>query len=315
MDILTKAESKVVTPWKVIENVRGLVTKIDPARIESGVESYPSLLTTGLAQGVSVDVDIASRIGRRKGYAPTIRTQDIRDLFCDGGDCLFIYNNSLYRLNSNMVGEGLRDGLTPSMKMWYVQIEDKIFYSNSFESGVYFDNISHPWLTASYEGSDSTRVMSPVPKGKHLAVYNGRIYLSSQNIIWFTEPFAYYWVDLARNFVPFGTKVRMIRPVEGGIYVSTEREIIFFGGSGPGDFIVKRLATYPAVEGTDLLIDGSMIGKSTEKVAIFTTWAGICVGTSDGTLVNLTEKDNVIPTCNRGSAVYMNGKYIALLEP
>ena len=78
-------------PLTIFSSTTGLNTKIDPARIKFD----PASGLADLAVAVNVDIDSTGRIGRRKGFAATARTEDIHSLWCDGGACLFATGTSL----------------------------------------------------------------------------------------------------------------------------------------------------------------------------------------------------------------------------
>jgi predicted GIY-YIG superfamily endonuclease len=47
------------------------------------------------------------------------------------------------------------------------------------------------------------------------------------NVLWYSEPFAYNWWDMARNFIPLSYHVRMVRSVRDGLYVGDEKGVYF----------------------------------------------------------------------------------------
>ena len=117
-------------PIPVLRSCTGLNTRFDPYRLPMDNET----LIGSLAIAVDVEIDDSHRINRRKGYAPTKITSGVHSLFCDGGHCLFMYSGSLYRLSDSFMNDavcytGIRSGLT-DIQMYYVQVADKIYYSN-----------------------------------------------------------------------------------------------------------------------------------------------------------------------------------------
>ena len=301
-------------PLPVLKGCLGLNTRIDPTRIPVN----ENILATSLAEAVDVVIDSSYRVSRRKGYVATSRTESIHSLFCDGGDCLYVdvVQEALYRLNVDYSRTGIRSGINPSARMWYAQVGEEIYYSNGFQNGRYVNATSYPWVALPYVGPETVKTFSDPPVAEHLQLYNGRLFMSVDSTIWYTEPFAYSWVDMARNFIPFSSRIVMIRAVVDGLYVSTDRSIYFLGGPDPQSFTVKTVAEYPAIEGTDCYVDGSLVGEGVAfKVAMWTALTGICVGLPGGDFKNTTDKRIVLPVTVTGAGGFVNGKYITTLEP
>jgi hypothetical protein len=300
-------------PIPIIRGSLGLHTRLDPVRIPGDADSAVFYL----AEAVDVWIDSSGRINRRKGTTATARTESSHSLFCDGGDCLFVSANALYRLNSDYTRTGIRSGITGWLRMWYAQVNDEIYYSNGKENGVYRNGASYTWVALPYVGPDTVKTFSSPPVGRHLQLYNGRLYMSQDNVIWYTEPFAYSWVDAARNYIEMpGKEIRMIRAVVDGLYVSTNTTQYFLQGPDPAEFSIKVVAQYPAVEGTDTLINGGWVGDGVAfKVAVWTSLTGICIGLPGGEFKNVTDRKIILPPTVTGAAGVIENKYISTLEP
>lgn len=281
-------------------------------------------LIGSLAIAVNVEVDDTGRITRRKGYAPTKVTLGVHSLFCNGGHCLFMYNGSLYRLLDSFMTDvspsytGIRSGLNNNVQMYYVQVADRIYYSNGYDKGIYDQTTekSTAWVAGAYVGPTTTKTFSDPPLGIHLEYFNGRIYMADDNVVWYSEPFALNWFDLARNFIPFPNKVRMIRAVIDGIWISTDTQIFFLAGPDPTSSQLVKCADYPAIEGTDVTVEGLWIGNGIKtKAALWTSIGGICAGLPGGEFQNLTQRKITLPLGLKGAAGLIDNKYISLIEP
>ena len=307
----------------ILSGCLGLNTRIDPARIPVDGKT----LQSSLAQAVNVDIDDFGRISRRKGYTASHNiTGSCHSLFAFEDVCLYIEGTSMYRLHYDFETQdrdgpgrdGVRSGLKDGLKMYYIGIGREIYYSNGEQNGVYDldSEISHVWAAQSYIGPDTVKVFQAPPPLKHLELYNGRIYGADNKTIWYTEPFAFSWVDKARNYLPFQSKVRMIRAVVDGIYVSTETQTIFLNGADAPEFQHVKCADYPAVENTDLTVEGAWIGEEMRvKAALWLGLTGVCAGMPGGQFLNLTHKKIVLPPGCHGASAFIDGKFISLLSP
>jgi len=108
----------------------------------------------------------------------------------------------------------------------------------------------------------------------------------------------------------------MVRAVKDGLYVSTEYNTYYLNGYHPKEFFQTKVADYPAILGTDVLIDGRKIrsGEIKDKVVMWASTEGICIGGPEGLFENLTERKLVYPSANIGAGVCIDDRYVCLLK-
>jgi hypothetical protein len=296
-----------------ISSPHGLANKFDPARIQYS----PKEGVLHLAEAYNVDIDITGVISRRLGFIDTDIVTEVHSFFYNGGECLAVVNSALCIVGTDLVATPIRN-LTPGRYMSYVQVGDSIIYMNGAEAGVVKGGQSWVYeMPTDPRYPDQTRSYNDPPVGTIVRYYAGRVYIADGTTIWYSEPFAPNLFRRASNFVAFGGKIVMIAPVTGGLFVSTSSKIYFLEGRDPKQFIQTTVAVFPAIEGTDVEVDGIAInsGKiSPLPVQMFTTTKGICVGTADGRLINLTFDTLTYPLSRRGCAMYTGEKYIVSLE-
>jgi hypothetical protein len=201
--------------------------------------------------------------------------------------------------------------------MSFCQVGDAVVYMNGAQSGVVRNGINSTYVKPpkTYY-PDATREYNDPPVGHIVRQYAGRMWIAKGNVIYFSEPFGPNLYRLSVNYVPLPSKVLMIAPVLGGMFVSTASKIYFMRGSDPVQMQPEIVAHYPVIEGTDCEVDGIAVGGgqlSPLPMQMFTTTNGVCVGTSDGQLHNLTYSTLEYPPANRGSAVFTGSKYITCL--
>lgn len=201
--------------------------------------------------------------------------------------------------------------------MSYVKENNKVYYSNGFEIGFVRDRLSYGWQDQPYIGPVTTRVYSSPPAGHLLEIFNGRMYVAKENILFFSEPFAYGRFDMARGYIPYASRIQLVKAVSGGIYVGDEDRIFFEGGDGPRTFSHTLVADYPAVlraVAVDYL-SGLRFGLETSaEFAIIGTKKGICIAGPSGQFINLTEDKVTYPDVSRGTTLVRDDNILFLFE-
>jgi hypothetical protein len=300
-------------PITIFTGANGLVTKVDPARLKFD----PKTGVQDLAVAVNVDIDPTGRIGRRKGFAATARTENIHSLWCEGGACLFVTGTSLCELFSDY-RHAVIVTVTQGAAVSYFQLKNRSYWMNGFEKGFIENQVNNSWGKGTYVGPATTRQFSDPPLGHMIAYGFGYVFIAQGPTIWYSEPFNVNAFDLSRNYLPFEDRVAMLRPLPaGGVWVSTGKETHFLPGMNPRETGPMKIADYPAIEGTDALIDLSKVGSG-EMSGIGVIWTstnGICVGTSEGQMLNLTQRRIDYPRSIFGAGICFDDRYVTTLEP
>lgn len=301
---------------KIFKGTTGINNKIDPVRLKynwkTGVQE--------LKLGVNIDVDDTGRPSRRDGHLITALTGAYHSLFCDGGECLGVTGTALKVIHADYTATGIRN-VTVGVRMDYCQVGDRIYYLNGFEKGYVENSTNYTWAVGSYVGPTTTKKFSSPPIGHLLTLYNGRMYIAQDDVVWYSEPFAYGAYNMAQNFIPFSSRTKFLRAVNDGIYVGDEKDIYFHKGKIPKEFEQTKVANYPAIEGTAEKVPGSRIGKLDMEVnfpgevIMLTTKEGICIAGHGGQFINLSERRLDYPSAQFGAGLYKDGKYISLLQP
>lgn len=276
----------------------------------------PTTGETELVTGYNIKIGNTGEISRRAGLTATARTEDIHSLFCDGGNCMFVWLQGLYVLNPDFSAYGVYGPMTLGAKVSYCQVADRTYYANGYEKGYVIDKTHYTWVSDEYVGPTTFRQYSDPPVGNLLTHISSRIYVAKGTVLWYSEPFAYGWFNLAKNFIDFGQDILMLRAVNDGIFVGLERCVVFLRGKTPSEFVYNVISEYPPVKGTDVYASemevnkGNMFGaETTDRSVIWAACDGIYVGQSDGKVTNVT-KNKFRFTAASGCAVYCNGEYI-----
>lgn len=293
----------------------GLNTVVDPVRIEYDWREGIS----DLAVAVNVTITQGNRINRRKGKTLRLSASGAHSLFCDGGECVFVRDSSLYLLGSDSVSSRLLRSLTSNAKMSYAQVGNKIYFTNNADLGYVEEGIACTWSkTTDYVGPVTRKSITGPFAGNHLAFRNGRMYISTDNVLWYSMYLAINWYRLASSFFQFNSHIRMVKPVKDGLYVSTEKRVYFLHGDTPKSFVRDEVVPYPALEWSDAIghEDGSSfpdLGFS-GSCALWVTKEGAMVGSPSGIVKNLNRNKVIYPEGTKGVSLVRGLNFIHTVE-
>jgi hypothetical protein len=301
-------------PITIFRASTGLNTRIDPARITFD----PQTGIADLAVAVNVNIDATGRVGRRKGFAATAQTGSCHSLWSDGGDnCFFASGTSLYALSTSYEATRIAT-VTAGAPVSYFALDGRTYWMNGYERGYIEQRVNNAWeRTVSYVGPANTRSLSDPPLGHLIAYGFGRVFVAQGSTVWYSEPFDLNAFDLSKNFLPFEGRISMMRLLAGGMWVSTNEAIFFLPGGDPLGTGPVKMADYAAINGTDAEVDLSKIGGG-EMNGIGVIWTatnGICIGTPDGLLMNLTQRKFSYPKSVTGAGICFDDRYVTTIEP
>jgi hypothetical protein len=292
----------------------GLNNADDPTRLVYDTRKG----VTELGAAVNIDIDGSGRFSLRRGYEELMAFTGAHSLWSDAGVCFFVVGQAMYQLYADWSFEGIRSGLTPKAPMSYVHMDGKTYYANGFENGINHSDASWAWVGEEYVGPESIFAISMQPPVGHLLeIMSGRMLIAAGSVMWFSMPFAYGHYRKSRGYVPFESKITMMRTLPDGLWVSDEKGVYWLNGHDPEQWVRANKAPYPAIPGTSVLIDGGKLGDGQilGMCVLFTTTRGICVGGPEGFFRNLTERKLVYPKSPCGAAVLIGDKYIVTMQP
>jgi hypothetical protein len=271
-----------ITP--IFKRCAGLNTVLHPLRIPYNPEEG----ITALSAAVNVVVDDSGMITRREGYAE-VDDQPWHSLFYDAGPCLGVRGTDLCLIDDDLNYTVLRSGMTSRVS--YAQVNQDVYYTSQAGFGIVRNGLHVDWEMGPYVGPDTNRDFTGPFPADHIAFHNGRIWLARDGFLAFSEAYDWSRFDLHKGTIPLDSRVRMLKPLRTGMFVSTETTTYYLGGSAPDDYNLKKSADYPAIEGTVALrlLDAMELGfKEPGDGAVWASPFGVCFGTAFGFVVNLT---------------------------
>ena len=130
--------------------------------------------------------------------------------------------------------------------------------------------------------------LSPMPTGKYLCYWRGRLITATANIIRFSEPLAYHLHDERHGFIQTSQRVTFIQPVDNGLWVGQSDHVIFIQGTQPDDMTISIKSAQAPVPNSAIQIPSDDIGEAAEGGSLVTVWLasnGYVAGSSAGQIV------------------------------
>jgi hypothetical protein len=290
----------------ILKGTSGLNNIIDPLR-------HPYNPETGvgfLAEAVNIDIDDTGGISRRAGQV-LLQSGNFHSLFCDKGDCFVVQDRAddaaIYKVGTDYSLSGVRSGLTKGARVSFCQVGAKTFYVNGHQNGVIENGISSAHPISTYTGPDVISHFSQAPVGEHLTYALNRLWVAMGNVIYCSEPFKLGLFRLSSRFFQFGTRIRMICAVANGVWISDSESTGFIAFSEKWEGLkYNKNLDIPSHEWSDncKLVDLSRTSLQINGLsAVWSNDAGLHIGTEDGKLINLTDKNLIYPSGSSGSVL------------
>jgi len=133
--------------------------------------------------------------------------------------------------------------------------------------------------------------LSPMPTGKYLCYWRGRLLTAIANVLRFSEAMAFHLHDERHGFVQFPQRITFVIPVNGGIWVGQTTHVVFLAGSTPSEMTINRKGSQAPVPDSALLVDADTLGADLAQggaaCALWLAENGYVVGTPDGQTIEL----------------------------
>lgn len=130
--------------------------------------------------------------------------------------------------------------------------------------------------------------LSPMPTGKYLCYWRGRLITATANVIRFSEPLAYHLHDERHGFIQTSQRITFIQPVENGLWVGQSDHVIFIQGTSPDDMTISIKSAQAPVPNSAIQIPSNDIGEVAEGGSLVTVWLasnGYVAGSSTGQII------------------------------
>lgn len=260
-----------------------LIINIDKFR---GIDNFtdPLCLPPGfLITAQDVDIDDTMAIRTRYGITEVYSGDSIHSLWSEGEYCFFMDGTVLFRLYQDYSATPLYD----------LGVTNRVVFVNTMNSQVWATNNDKLFFisenTVNFPNVPNMNFKDLLPCGHDIEYYRGRLYVARDNVVYFSDPYAYGIMDNRYNYMQFDSKITMMRATNNGMYISTEKCVYFAKGEQPHDFGLHPVTDDPAIEGSGVkYLTG---GLARDKIGAIVLWlgkSGFYMGLPDGTVTNIT---------------------------
>lgn len=133
--------------------------------------------------------------------------------------------------------------------------------------------------------------LSPMPTGRYMKYWQGRLLTADKNILRFSEPLAYHLHDQRFGFVMMPQKITFVQPVDGGIWVGQVTHVVFLTGTNPHEMTFQQKSAHAPIPDSAIEIDTNIIGGDISQggntTALWLAQNGYILGTSSGQIIEL----------------------------
>lgn len=159
--------------------------------------------------------------------------------------------------------------------------------------------------------------LSPMPTGRYMKYWQGRLLTADKNILRFSEPLAYHLHDEKFGFVAMPQRITFILPVDGGIWVGQVTHVVFLTGNKPQDMSFQAKTAHAPVADSAIEIDnndiGSDISQGGNSTALWLAENGYILGTSSGQIIELQAGILKGITAKSGRSVRLGGRVTTIV--
>lgn len=156
--------------------------------------------------------------------------------------------------------------------------------------------------------------LSPMPSGKYLKYWNGRLLTAKGNVLRFSEALAYHLHNERYGFVQMPQRITFVQPVDGGIWVGQVNHVAFLQGTTLENLQTQRKSSRAPVPDSAILVDSEVVGTNASPdgspVVVWLAENGYVMGTSAGTLSEIHAGVMSGITAKTGTSVVLDRRLI-----
>lgn len=98
----------------------------------------------------------------------------------------------------------------------------------------------------------------PFPVGTYTGFWRGRVLVAQDNVLWASRANAPHLSDW-RDFKQFPSRITAVQPVDGGVYVGTEKDLVFLSGTTWDQLAFVPTQRGPVVPGSGVTAPGDRV--------------------------------------------------------
>lgn len=166
----------------------------------------------------------------------------------------------------------------------------------------------------------TTQYLDKPPPFHDIDLFNSRMVYACDDYLFYSEPHAHELVSTRFNWVDLGGKPLVVGVVPSGLFVATESETWYLGGSDLKEASLRKVADYGAVPRTRRYINANLLAGDLgdTPLPMWVGATGFVVGTASGELLNISEKNLELPLGVTGTAMFRHedgqNHYVAVIH-
>jgi hypothetical protein len=265
-----------------------------------------------LSDAQNVDLDTAGMARRRAGRTPKLLTTSPHSLWSNPLDdslAYFVQDSVLKKLSATYTASTVAT-LSNNQRVSFAAVNAEIVLSNGTDIG---------WL-------DQTQYIpfNPVlgqfekamPAGQYVAFFRGCLFVASGSVLYVSKPYNAEIRDERFSEFPMDGYIRMLAPVEDGLWIATEKHVSFMQGKGQDEFDFIHKSDFVPPDGC--FGYGFSRGIPTSEMIVWWAADGFITGKAGGAYVNLSQEQVRLPFAEKGYCFRKedNGfyQYVAVLQ-
>ena len=173
----------------------------------------------------------------------------------------------------------------------------QVYLSGKDGEGAYLAGV-HLGGSFEFGGANATLVLPcrtlgdrPFPVGTFTGFWRGRVVVAQDNVLWASRPNAPHLSDW-RDFKQLPSRITAVQPVDDGIYVGTEKDLVFLSGTTWDQLAFVPTKRGPVVPGSGVQAPGDRLklgdGAGAGTAMLCIAGGEIVAGFSGGQTSNLT---------------------------
>ena len=272
----------------VYEDFLGISNAKDLTRMQKGY----------LLRAVNFDVDVEMMLHRRRGFTKKLPIGS-HSLWSNEFVCFFVSGGDFYQLNTDWTYSVILPGIGDN-RMEYNDVNGIVYFTNNQIVGYIQDGVAYPFPPIDQQ------YKTTMVGGQLLEFYNSRLYTAQDDTIFYSDAGRPMVMDVRHNFIQCPGRVRMVKSVVDGLYVSEGEHVYFYHGDGkedPPKFKRIPIIDVPAFEGMAIKVEGEKISPKVEaQVVMWAGGEGIFMGKPTGEFERLTGRNLFLGGVSHGTA-------------
>jgi hypothetical protein len=159
--------------------------------------------------------------------------------------------------------------------------------------------------------------LDPMPTGKWLRYWRGRLLTARGNVLRFSEALAYHLHDQRHGFIQMPQRITFVAPVDGGIWLGQVDHVVFLAGDSPSNLQVQRRKSRAPVPDSAVILDAQDAGEMAQGGQATAVWLaenGYVAGTASGAINELHANIMGGITAESGTSVVFGDRLLTVVR-